>query len=90
MSYSNNPYHNYVALGSSEGLCLEKVATLDWKSPLAATDQATLLPTDGQKFVLSIKEQAKAYGYALLTKKVPVTRTADPTNVTTFFISKTF
>ena len=78
MLFSVNAFTQYHALGTSEGLRLDKAATIDWKCPLADADKISLNPSHAQRFTSTVEEQAKTYGYSLLTKRVPNDKQVDP------------
>ena len=77
MDYSVHSYSQYHALGTSEGQCLDRNATYDWKCPLADEKKINFNPTNADLFTAILEEQSKLFGYSLLTRRVPTTRIVD-------------
>jgi hypothetical protein len=91
---SLNRYRNYIDPDTKDGILLIKAATIDFKPPVG--DSFTLAPDklEAERFISTVKDTSRAYGYDFLIKNVPservetTTRADDGTETTTISFNK--
>ena len=78
MSFSTNAYTHHHAPGSKEYISLTHSATVDFK-PKTLYD---LLPSNADKLIEDVRENAQIYAFTRHVSKVPTTQTIDPDDAT--------